>query len=175
MLLADPVNQQKALRFLEKVCSVFTLIGDDNRYKSCIQTIDSTVNRVLSGVNGLEPTKFCQSVHVCKAQSKRTFDWPGFGAIRDQACNLCHKTLSTLDSLLENSNNEQKVRNVLEKFCIIGDGKGDDLSSFNDIGSKEYNECAQKVDREIHSVMTDLAENKLQSNKFCHNINICRT
>jgi hypothetical protein len=165
-MLADPDNQQKARSVLEKVCSVFTLFGDDARYKSCVQTIDNAVNRALSGaVNGLEPIKFCQNIHVCKAQVKR--EWPSidFGAIREKACNQCHKTLAGLDAMLENPDNEQKVRKVLEKFCSFYSLFG------NEAG---YNDCIKKVDNKVHAVMTDLAENKLESNKFCHDIHICK-
>jgi len=164
-MLADPNNQQRARGILEKICSVFTLFGDDARYQSCIKTIDNAVNKAMSGAaSGLEPIKFCQNIHVCAAPAKRSFSID-FGAIRDKACNQCHKALAGLDAMLENPNNEKKVRSILEKFCSFHSLFGDEAG---------YNTCIQKVDAKIHAVMTDLAENKLESNKFCKDIHICR-
>jgi len=162
-MLADPANQDKARKTMEKVCSIFSLFGDDTRYNECVQKIDDAVNNVATGAaNGLEPNKFCQQIHVCAAASveKRFIDFSG---IRQKMCDSCHNVVGKVDSMLADPANQQKARNVLEKVCNIFSVFGDD---------SRYTACIQKIDLAVINALTGAADS-FEPDHFCQQIHVC--
>jgi len=155
-ILSNPDDQQKIEHFIDTVCGIFKIFGQDQQYQECKQKVDDYVQRVLSGAAGdLEPHKFCQEIHLCSASfSKR--DMSQF------ICSNCQTVASSVEKLFV-PGNEVKVQQALVKMCDI-------FSFFQD--QQHYAECAERIYRGVDTVFSG-AESDFEPNKFCQELHAC--
>jgi DNA anti-recombination protein RmuC len=164
-ILADPDNQQQAREQIERFCAIFQIFQDQTRYTACIQTVDQCVDSVLTGAaKHLEPTTFCQQIHVCKEQQKRSLTDVIHQVeenLEEMACDACQTEAKKVEKLIKNPKNRGTVHRTLNRLC----------SFYNIIGDKKnHDKCVRKVDQCVDDTL-----DKFVAEDFCQEIHLCET
>jgi len=108
----DDVDMVKNV--LESICYRFPEYIDE----PCENFVDKYVTAFLKFVaQGLTPDEVCDALDMCNPNEAQNFikvrDFSG----GDSACVICEYTVSYLDKMLEDKNNEEEIREALEAVC----------------------------------------------------------
>ena len=150
-IISDKHNEEEVRQALDKVCGILPKTIHDE----CTQFVDKYTDMIIQLITkSMTPDQICQALGLCDQQQPVQVAKP-----HGRFCALCEFAISEVDKMVEDKQNEQKIKEALDDVC-------------KKLGSQLEQECVKIVDEYLDEIIQMFIQ-QYQPEQVCRELKFC--
>ena len=150
-IIGDKHNEEEVRQALDQVCGILP----KSIHSQCTQFVDKYTDMIIDMITkSMTPDQICQALGLCQQRRQAVEGRP-----HGRFCALCEYAIAEVDKMVEDKQNEKKIKDALDQVCAK-------------LGSKMEQECKNIVDEYLDEVIQMFVQ-QYQPEQVCRELKFC--